>query len=111
MKTRLVSLALATTLAGSVAVSGSARADDFSFNDVDKRAHIAASYGITFTVAAIARHYDLPRWQAIALAAATTIVVATTKELVLDDQYSWHDQLANAIGTTGAIGVVLAFRL
>jgi len=97
--------ALVTSLAAPV------RADDFDPRDVDKQAHLATSYGLTLTIAVVARHYDVARWQAVALAAATTLVLGTTKELVDDTGYSWGDQLANVIGTTTAVGVVLVFEL
>lgn len=90
---------------------GSARADDFDPRDVDKQAHLAVSYGLTFTIAVIARHHEVPRWQAVAIAAATTLVLATTKELTDDTGYSWGDQAANAIGTGTAAIVVFAFEL
>lgn len=100
----------ATAVALALATPRDGRADDFDLGDVDKQAHLAASYGLTLTGAVIARRFELPRWQAAALAAATTIVIATTKEL-LDDPYSWNDQLANAIGISTAVGVVFVFRL
>lgn len=103
---RPLALALAAAL-----LAPAARADDFDPRDVDKQAHLAASYGLTFTIAVVARHHDVARWQAIALAAATTLVLGTTKELVDDTGYAWGDQLANLIGTTTAVGVVLAFEL
>lgn len=92
------------------ALAQPASADSFDPRDVDKQAHMATSYGITFTVATIARHYDVARWKAVLLGAATTLVIGTTKELV-DDEYSWGDQLANTIGSGTAAIVVFSFRL
>ena len=88
-----------------------ARADGFDPRDVDKQAHMATSYAITFSVTVIARRFEVPRWQALALGAATTAVLGTFKELVIDDPYAWGDQLANTIGTGVAAVVVLAFRI
>ena len=86
------------------------RADSLDPRDVDKQAHMATSYGITFSVAVILRRFDVPRWQAVVIGAATTAVLGTVKELV-DDPYSWGDQLANTIGSATAVGVVFAFRI
>ena len=88
-----------------------ARADGFDPRDVDKQAHMATSYGITFSITVIARRFEVPRWKALALGAATTAVLGTFKELVIDDPYGWGDQLANTIGSSLAAVVVLAFRL
>ncbi|MDQ3370875.1 MAG: YfiM family protein [Myxococcota bacterium] len=99
---------LATLLVGPPT---SARADAFDPRDLDKQAHLAVSYGLTFTIAVVARHHDVPRWQAVAIAAATTLVLGTTKELVDDTGYSWGDQLANTIGTATAAIVVFSFEL
>lgn len=87
-----------------------ARADSFDLGDVDKQAHVAVSYGLTLSIAVVLRHHDVPRWQAVALAAATTLVIGTVKELV-DPPYSWGDQLANTLGTSGAALVVFSFQL
>lgn len=104
MRTRLVASALLAAL------GGAARADSFDPGDLDKQAHIAVSYGLTLSIATILRRYELPRWQASAIAAAATMVVGTTKELI-DDSFSWGDQLANVIGSTSAVVVVFTFRL
>ena len=93
-----------------LALGSPARADGFDLRDLDKQAHVAVSYGVTLSVATILRRYEVPRWQAVAIAAAVTIVIGTTKELI-DDPYSWGDQLANAIGTSTAGVVVFTFRL
>lgn len=82
----------------------------FDPTDRDKQAHIAVSYGVTLTVAVIARHYEVTRWKAVLAGAATALVLGTLKELV-DDPYSWGDQAANTIGAGAAVGVVFAFRL
>jgi VanZ family protein len=87
-----------------------ARGDSFDPGDLDKQTHMAASYGITFTVAMVARHYGVTRWKAVLLGAATTLVLGTAKELA-DEPYSWGDQLANTIGSGTAAIVVFSFRL
>ncbi|MBA3821929.1 MAG: hypothetical protein H0X17_23800 [Deltaproteobacteria bacterium] len=102
---------LAATVAGHAGHAATARADGFDPRDVDKQAHLAVSYGLTFTIAVVARRYDVPRWQAVAIAAATTLVLGTTKELADDTGYSWGDQLANTIGTGTAAIVVFSFEL
>ena len=104
--TRLAALSLVLALPASVA-----RADTFDLTALDKRAHMATSYALTLSVDVVARRFELPRWQAALLGAATTIVVGTAKELVLDDDYDWGDQLANGIGITTATLVVFAFEL
>lgn len=103
-------LAAAAATIVMLSTAAPARADDFDPADLDKQAHMAVSYGLTLSVATILRRYELPRWQAVAIAAAATIVIGTTKELI-DDPYSWGDQLANAIGTSSAAVVVFTFRL
>lgn len=92
-------------------VAAPARGDSFSVRDVDKQAHVAVSYGLTLTGAVVARRFDVKRWQAVTIAAAATMALGTFKELVLDDAYSWGDQLANGIGTGAATIVVFSFRL
>ena len=87
-----------------------AHADSFDLRDLDKQAHVAVSYGLTLSVAVVLRHHDVPRWQAVAIAAATTLVIGTVKELV-DPPCSWNDQLANTLGTSSAAIVVFSFRL
>lgn len=94
-----------------LALAAPARADDFSVRDVDKQAHMAVSYGMTLTGAVVARRFEVKRWQAVAIAAAATLTLGTFKELVLDDAYSWGDQLANGIGTGAAAALVLSFQL
>ena len=101
---RLAPLAIVAALAQP------ARADDFDPRDVDKQAHMAVSYGLTLTVAVVARHYEVKRWQAVLLGVATALVLGTAKELS-DDPYSWGDQAANTIGAGTAAGVVFTFRL
>lgn len=101
--------AVAATL--SMSLASHARADSFDLTAQDKQAHVAASYGITLTVDVIARRFELPRWQAVLIGAATAIVIGTTKELAFDTDYDWGDQLANGIGIAGATGLVLAFEL
>ena len=88
-----------------------ARADDFDPRDYDKIAHMSVSYGITLTVAVVARRYEMKRWQAVLLGAATALVLGTGKELIHDDHYDWGDQAANTIGAATAAGVVFTFRL
>lgn len=104
---------LATLAAGAFVLHAPAPAcaDGFDPRDVDKQAHMATSYGITFTVTVIARRFEIPRWKALALGAATTAVLGTFKELVIDDPYAWGDQLANTIGSSLAAVVVLAFEI
>ncbi len=102
--------ALATLLVIALA-SPPARADDFDPRDYDKIAHMTTSYGITLTIAVVARHYELPRWKAALLGAATAMLLGTAKELVYDSQFDWGDELGNTIGTSTAVGVVFAFRL
>lgn len=102
----IAALASLTISSGSLAC-----ADSFDLTAQDKQAHVAASYGITLTVDVVARRFELPRWQAVLLGAATAIVIGTTKELAFDDDYDWGDQLANGIGIAGATGLVLAFEL
>lgn len=92
-------------------LAGEARGDGFSARDVDKQAHMAVSYGLTLSSSVVMRRYGVRRWQAVAIAAAATLVLGTFKELVLDDPYSWGDQLANTIGTGTAAAVVFTFRL
>lgn len=93
-----------------LALAVPARADDFDPRSLDKQAHVAVGYGITLTTAVIARRFELPRWQAVAIGAAVTAVLGTVKELV-DPPYSWGDQLATTIGSGTAVAVVFAFRL
>ena len=98
------------SLALLAALATPASADSFDLRDVDKQAHVATSYGITLTVATVASRYEVPRWQAVLLGVATTLVLGTTKELV-DEPYSWGDQAANALGASAAAVVVFAFEL
>jgi len=88
-----------------------ASADDFDPRDYDKIAHMSVSYGITLSVAVVARHYEMKRWQAVLLGAATALALGTAKELVYDETFSWGDELANTIGAAGAAGLVFTFRL
>lgn len=88
-----------------------AHADGFDPSDYDKQAHMAVGYGLTLTVAVVARRYELPRWKAVALGAATTLVLGTLKELVHDETFSWGDELGNTIGAGTATAVVFTFRL
>jgi VanZ family protein len=88
-----------------------ARADSFDPTDYDKIAHVSVSYSITLSVAVVARRFELPRWQAAVLGAATALVLGTAKELVHDAEFSWGDELANTLGAGGAVGLVFAFRL
>ncbi len=94
-----------------VALAAPARADSFSLRDVDKQAHVAVSYALTLTGSVVLRRFRVPRWQAVAIAAAATMVLGTFKELALDDEYSWGDQLGNGIGTSAAAVLVLSLRL
>lgn len=94
-----------------LALTGTARADDWDPMAPDKAAHISVSYGITLSVAVVARHYEMKRWQAVLLGAATSLVIGTSKELFVDDSFSWSDETADVVGTAGAVGFVLAFRL
>ncbi len=93
------------------ALATSAHADDFDPRDYDKIAHMSVSYGIALTVAVVARRYEIKRWQAVLLGAATVLVLGTGKELGYDATYSWGDQAANTIGAAGAGGLVFTFRL
>lgn len=88
-----------------------ARADSFDPTDYDKIAHMSVSYGITLTVAVVARHYEMKRWKAVLLGAATSLLLGTGKELVHDEEFSWGDEAANTIGVATAAGVVFTFRL
>lgn len=88
-----------------------ASADDFDPRDYDKVAHMSVSYGITLSVAVVARRYEVTRWRAVVLGAVTALALGTTKELLLDTTFSWGDEAANAIGTAGAAGLVFTFRL
>ncbi|MBA3499029.1 MAG: YfiM family protein [Myxococcota bacterium] len=102
---RLVSLLIVAALVQP------ARADDFDPRDYDKIAHMSVSYGITLTIAVVARRYEMKRWQSVLLGAATALVLGTGKELIHDETYSWGDQAANTIGAATAAGVVFTFRL
>lgn len=94
-----------------VALATPARADSFDPTDYDKIAHMSVSYSITLSVAVVARRFELARWQAAALGAATALVLGTAKELVHDEEFSWGDEAANSIGAGAAIGLVFAFQL
>ncbi len=94
-----------------VARSSPAAADGFDPRDLDKQAHLAVSYGLSLTGSLVLRRLDVPRWQAVAIAAAATLALGTVKELVLDDTYTWGDQLGNGLGTSGAAVVVFSLRL
>jgi VanZ family protein len=100
-----------TALVLIAALAQPVRADSFDPTDYDKIAHMSVSYSITLSVAVVARRFELERWQAAALGAATALVLGTAKELVHDDEFSWGDELANTIGAGGAVGLVFAFRL
>ena len=76
---------------------------------IDDR-HIGTSYAITFSTAAIARHEKAPRWKAALIGAALTAALGTSKEL-RDFEYSWGDQVSNAIGIASGAAVVFAFQL
>jgi len=102
---RLASIAVVAALALP------ARADSFDPRDYDKQTHMAVGYGLTLTIAIVARHYEVKRWQAVLLGAATTLLLGTAKELVHDETYSWGDQAANTIGAATAAGLVFTFRL
>lgn len=104
---RITALACACAL---LAPTLPARADDLDLGDLDKQAHIAVSYGLTLTGAAIARRHDLERWQAVALAAAATLAIGLGKEVV-DDDVSPADLAADGLGIAGAAAVVFAFEL
>lgn len=93
------------------ALAQPARAESFDPTDYDKIAHMSASYGITLSVAVVARRFEMKRWQAAVLGAASALVLGTAKELVHDDDFSWGDELANTIGAAGAVGLVFTFRL
>lgn len=100
-----------TALAGALALAAlPARADELDLGDLDKQAHIAVSYGLTLTGAAIARRYEVERWQAVALSAAATLALGLAKEVV-DDDFSPADMGANTLGVAGAAAVVLVFEL
>ena len=88
-----------------------AHADDWDLTAEDKIAHMSVSYGITLTVAVVARHYEMERWKAVLLGAATALAIGTSKELFHDDHFTWSEETANVIGTASAVGIVLAFRL
>ena len=88
-----------------------ARADGFDPRDYDKIAHMTTSYGITLTVAVVARHYEMTRWKAALLGAGTALLLGTAKELLHDETFDWGDELGNTIGATTAVGVVFAFKL
>jgi VanZ family protein len=88
-----------------------ARADSFDPTDYDKIAHVSVSYSITLSVAVVARRFELKRWQAAVLGVATALTLGTAKELLHDDDFSSGDELANALGAGGAVGLVFAFRL
>lgn len=88
-----------------------AEADDWDLTAPDKVAHVSVSYGITLTLAVVARHYEVERWKAVLLGAATALAIGTSKELFHDDHFTWSEETANVIGTASAVGIVLAFRL
>lgn len=85
-------------------------ADDLDLGDLDKQAHVAVSYGLALTGQVVLRRYQVPRWQAAAIAAAATLAVGAAKEL-MDDPGSWADMGANALGVGLSVGVVFAFEL
>jgi hypothetical protein len=87
-----------------------AAADDLDLGDLDKQAHVAVSYGLALTGQVVLRRYDVPRWQAAAIAAAATLALGTAKELV-DDRFSFADMGANVIGVGLSVGIVFAFEL
>lgn len=87
-----------------------ARADELDLGDVDKQAHIAVSYGLCLTGAALGQRYGLERWQAVALAATLTFAIGLGKEVV-DDDFSGADLAADGIGIGAAAAVVFAFEL
>lgn len=78
---------------------------------LDKKAHLAVSYGASLSLTLILRRFDVPRWMAITLASAATLAAASIKELVVDDKYSWGDQAANVAGTAVSAGFVLTLEL
>ncbi|MDB4963987.1 MAG: hypothetical protein JWP01_3986 [Myxococcales bacterium] len=94
-------------LAAIAALATPAHADGF---DLSRKAHLATSYGITLSVATIAQRFGAARWQGVVLGAALVALAGTTKELI-DPEYSWGDQLANAAGVTTATVLVFSFQL
>lgn len=106
-RTHLAALTVALAL---LLAAPALRADELSLRDVDKQAHVAVSYGLTLTGAAILRRHEVPRWQAVAIAAAVTLTLGAAKELT-DEPFSVADQLANGLGAATAGVVVFSFDL
>lgn len=84
--------------------------DSFSFNQTDKLLHISSSYAFTFTTTKFLEK-KLPKWKSLLYAGIATMVIGTTKELMIDDHYSEGDQLGNIIGLAGATVVIISFDL
>ncbi len=78
---------------------------------VDKVAHAAVSYSLTLTGALLLEQLDLPRWQAVLIAAGGTLVLGLAKEVMLDDEASGGDLAADGIGVGLAAGLLFSFEL
>lgn len=91
--------------------SGVAKADDsFSFSRNDHQAHIAASYGVALTSTLLLEKKGLSRWESVLYASLGTLTLGLAKELIMDDEASGGDMVANFIGTGLSAGVVFAFE-
>ena len=104
-------LLTAALLAATLSAGTAAEADSLDLTDLDKQAHVAVAYGLSLSGAVVLRRHDVPKWQATLTAASATLAIGLVKELVLDDELSWADQGANAIGVSLSTGVVFAFDL
>jgi hypothetical protein len=109
MKLRATALAILATIL--LSRPSAAWAEPLSLKDLDKQAHVAVSYGLTLSSTLVLRKAGLERWQAVSIAAATTMLLGTVKEVWIDDRYTWADQGANAIGTGLAVGFVFVLEL
>ena len=83
----------------------------FKFTDLDKQAHMLASYGMSLTLTRFLETKKLPIWESVLIASASTIVVGASKELFVDSEFSAADMLANGIGTSVSAALVFTFEL
>lgn len=108
MVRRCLPVAAAFLLASSVGASAWAE-HAFDPRDEDKQAHVAATYSISLTTALGLRKLELPRWKAVLVASAAALAVGTLKEVAIDDEFSWGDEIANGVGV--GLSAVIVFTL
>ena len=86
-----------------------AEGEQFDITRSDHQGHVISSAAITVLGGVVFKQTGMDPGWAMVSAGLLTFALGATKELLIDDEYSSGDQMANGIGVISGVTIGIAF--